>query len=78
MALPIPASGLAVVTPRLWSLRLFFQQPGGIVDQAIHLDGVWTRDQPIFTAVPLTPLASIDWDGGKQVSMLPCFSPSPA
>ena len=69
MAFPIPASGLAVVAPRLWSLRLFYQQPGGPIGQAVHLDGTWSQAASTFSAVPLTPLASITWDEGREVGI---------
>ena len=68
MATPIPSTGLAVVTPRLWSLRLFYQQPGGPIGQTVHVDGVWSQAPSTFSAIPLSPLAAITWDGGKQVS----------
>jgi len=44
--------------------------PGGAILQNVHLDGRWTRaiDQPIINAVPFTPLASVNWDYGKEVS----------
>lgn len=69
MSFPIPASGLSVVTPRLWSLRLFYQQPGGPIGQTEHLDGKWDQYKPAFTTVPLSPLASITWDEEKEVSV---------
>lgn len=67
MAFPIPASGLSVIAPRLWSLRLFYQLPGGPIGQSVHVDGVWSNDTPTFSAVPLTPLASITWSEGKEI-----------
>jgi hypothetical protein len=67
MAFPIPASGLACVAPRLWSLRLFYQQPGGPIGQTVHVDGVWSQAPSTFSAVPLSPLASITWNEGKEI-----------
>ena len=68
MAFPIPSSGLAVIGPRLWSLRLFYQQPGGPIGQAVHVDGAWSQAPSTFSAVPLSPLAAITWNTGKEVS----------
>ena len=68
-------SGISVVTSRLWSLRVFYQMPGGAIVQSTHLDGKWTaiHDQPIVNAVNFSPLASIMWNDGKEVSGLPVF-----
>ena len=68
--LVIPWSGISVVSPRIWSLRVFCQMPGGAILQNVHLDGRWTRaiDQPTINAVPFTPLTSINWGDGKEVS----------
>ena len=68
-------SGISAVSPRIWSMRVFYQMPGGAIVQSVHLDSQWTQihDQPIVNAVPFTPLASIMWDGGKQVSGPPYF-----
>ena len=73
MAFPIPSSGLAVVTPKLGSLRLFYQLPGGPIGQTVQLNGLWTQSAPTFSAVPLSPLASITWNEGGEVSMPPRF-----
>jgi len=67
MAFPIPASGLSVVTPALWSLRLFYQLPGGPIGQSVHLNGVWSTDKPTFSTVPLSPLASVTWSNGTEI-----------
>jgi len=68
-----PWSGISAVSPRIWSMRIFYQMPGGAIVQSMHLDGQWTHlhDQPVVNAVPFTPLASIVWDGGKQVIWSP-------
>ena len=70
--LVIPWSGISAVSPKISSSRVFCQMPGGAIIQNVHLDGHWTHalDQPIVNAVPFTPLASIDWDDGKEVSGL--------
>jgi hypothetical protein len=67
----IPSSGLTVVTPKLGSLRLFYQKPGGTIGQLVEVDKVWSQDTSKFDGVPLTPLASVTWDNGEQVRMLP-------
>jgi hypothetical protein len=67
----IPSSGLTVVTPKLGSLRLFYQKPGGPIGQLVEVDKVWSQDAPKFSGVPLTPLASVTWDNGDEVCMPP-------
>jgi len=66
----IPWGGISAVSPRIWSMQVFYQMPGGDIVHSVHLDGQWTHihDQPIVNAVPFTPLSSIIWEGGKQVS----------
>ena len=73
MAFPIPASGLSVVTLKKKSLRLFYQLPGGPIGQSVCVDGVWSHDPPKFNAVPLSPLASVAWNEGQEVSLPPRF-----
>jgi hypothetical protein len=69
MASLIPASGLSVVTPTPWALRLFYQLPGGSIGQSLHANEVWSQETPTFKAIPLSPLASVTWDEGKEVSI---------
>jgi len=68
-------SGISAVSPRIWSMGVFYQMPSGAIVQSVHSGAQWTRahDPPIFDAVPFTPLASIIWEGGKQVSWPPYF-----
>lgn len=70
----IPRSGISVVSPGIWSPRVFYQTPGGAILRSVYSEGQWihAHDQPIASAVPFTPLASISWDGGKEVSG-PCI-----
>lgn len=70
-----PWSGISIVSPRIWSTQIFYQVSGGAIVQSVLLDGQWTHvhDQPIASAVPFTPLASIDWNDGKEVSKPPRF-----
>ena len=65
-----PWSDISVVTSRLWSLRVFYQMPDGAIVQSTHVDGKWTaiHDQPVTRAVNFSPLASITWNNGKEVS----------
>jgi hypothetical protein len=65
---PIPGTGISVVTNELWSLRLFYQLLDGHIEQSTHLKGVWTNQQLTFSPVDDTPLASITYNNGKEVS----------
>jgi len=67
MSSPIPGTGLAVVTDRLWSLQLFYQLLNGHVEESSHRDGVWKNQQLTFSPVDDTPLAAITYSGGKQI-----------
>ena len=68
MSSPIPGTGLAVVTDRLWSLRLFYQLLNGRIEESRHLDGIWTSEHLDFSPVDDTPLAAITYGGGREVS----------
>ena len=71
-----PHSRFATAPPHSQKpLRLFYQQPGGPIGQAVHVDGVWSQAPPPFNAVPLSPLASVTWNEGKEVSTPLCFHP---
>ena len=67
----VPGTGISVVTDRLWSLRLYYQLLDGPIEQSKHLDGVWTNEKLTFSPVPDTPLASITYNSGKEVSARP-------
>ena len=71
----IPWSGISVVSPRYWPIRLFYQTPGGAIVQSLYLTDPWihVHDRPIFSAVPFTPLASVDWKDGREVNVPPIF-----
>lgn len=71
----IPWSGISVASPRIWSLGLFYQSPiNGAIVRKVHLDGKWGSNEVILrSTVRFTPLASIDWKDGKEVSGYPCF-----
>lgn len=71
MSNPIPGTGIAVVTDRLWSLRVFYQLLNGRLEQSKHLDGVWTNEALTFSPVDDTPLAAITYNSGKEVSKTP-------
>ena len=73
MSSPIPGTGLAVVTDRLWSLRLFYQLLNSHVEQNRHVDGVWTNEPLTFSPVDDTPLASITYSAGREVSEPPTY-----
>ena len=66
--IPVPGTGLAVVTDRLWSIRLFYQLLDNHLEQSKHLDGVWTSEHLNFSPVEATPLAAITYGGGREVS----------
>jgi hypothetical protein len=68
MAFPIPASGLSVVALKTWALRVYSQLPGGPISESVHEPSGWAPSQPIFKTVPLSPLASVAWGEGKEVS----------
>ncbi|SJL14340.1 uncharacterized protein ARMOST_17796 [Armillaria ostoyae] len=66
----IPWSAVAVTTPGVWHIHVFYQQPGGGILQSEHLNGLWGGEpskDPIFNAVLFTPLAAINFNGGKEV-----------
>jgi hypothetical protein len=74
--LVIPWSGISAVSARFRSSRVFYQAPGGEIAQSVGEDGKWTavHDQPVAHAVPFSPLASVSWDDGKEVSWSPYFN----
>ncbi|PBK60954.1 fucose-specific lectin [Armillaria solidipes] len=68
----IPWSSVAVTTPRVRHIHVFYQNPsGGILKaQSEHLDGLWGGEptgssSPIFKAMLYTPLAAISFNSGK-------------
>lgn len=66
----VPWTSFAVTTPRIWSTRLYYQNPPGGLLESIHIDGQWTGgvDQPsLWDAAPFTPMAAINWDRGNQI-----------
>ena len=69
----IPWSSISVVSPSLRSVRLFYQTPGGAILQSVRSGDKWihVHDKPIVSAVPFTPLASVDWKDGKEVNVPP-------
>ena len=75
----IQRGGISAVSPKAWSIRAFYQMPSGAIVQSAHFDGRWTHahDQPIVDAIPFTPLASVSWRDGNQVSGFPISSTRP-
>lgn len=67
MSSPIPGTGIAAVTDRLWSLRVYYQLLNGYVEESKHVDGVWSNSQLVFRPVDDTPLAAIIYSGGKDI-----------
>ena len=66
----IPWSGISAATSGNWLLRVFHQTPSGAIIQTVW-HSRWTRthrDQPLVNAVLFTPLASITWNNGTEVS----------
>ncbi|KAK0184055.1 fungal fucose-specific lectin-domain-containing protein [Armillaria mellea] len=73
-ALECKTSGcaVAVTTPRVENIHVFYQQPDGGILQSEHLDGLWgggLSKDPIFNAVLFTPLAAINFNSGKEASI---------
>jgi len=66
-------SSISAVSPTARSIQAFYQMPGGAIVQSAHFDGRWTHanSQPIVNAIPFTPLASVSWEDGKEVSGSP-------
>lgn len=64
---PTPGTGISVVTDKIWSLRVFYQLVDGHIEQSKHLNGVWTNEKLTFNPVHHSPLASITYNGGKEV-----------
>jgi hypothetical protein len=67
MTTPIPGTGIAVVTDRTWSLRVFYQLLNGITQESRHLDGIWTTEDLSFSPVDDSPLAAITYNAGKEI-----------
>ena len=66
---PITGTGISVVTDTKWSLGIFFQLLDGQVDLVRHKNGVWfPGDHLKVTPLDASPLASITYQGGKEVS----------
>ena len=74
MSPPISGTGISVVTDRTWSLHVFYQLLDGHVQQSKHVDGVWSEDPLPFSPVAHSPLASITYGSGREVSMPPHIS----
>jgi hypothetical protein len=66
--LPLRGHGISVVTEGLWSLRIFYQLLEGQIGQRRYLDGEWIDEDINVRAVSISPLASVTYDGGKEVS----------
>ena len=70
----IPWSGVSVVSAGWWKIRVFYQTPGGAIVQSRYWNTnkwFYAHDNPIANAVPFTPLASISWKNGEEVSASP-------
>ena len=68
---PVPGTGItAVAGPQLWSVRVFYQLLDDHVDQSVHQGGVWNKEELQTSPVSASPLASISWNDGKEVSGL--------
>jgi hypothetical protein len=68
MSSSIQGTRVSVITDRLWSLSVFYQLFDSNLNRSIHLDGVWSHTQLAVRPVPLSPVASVTYSGGKQVS----------
>ena len=71
--LSIPGTNISIVTDRAWSFRIFSQLLNGNINQSAYRDGIWNLDQLIARPVPLSPLASVTYNSGKEVSRSPHF-----
>ncbi|KAI5827931.1 fucose-specific lectin [Schizophyllum commune Tattone D] len=66
----VPHTSIAATKPRIWSSRVYYQNPARGVHESQHLDGSWTGgvNQPrLWDAAPFTPLAAVNWDNGNQI-----------
>ena len=66
----VPWSSVAVTTLRPGHIRVFYQSPNRDILGSEHLDGSCgggLSRSPIFKAVLFTPLAAINFKGGKEV-----------
>ena len=68
MSSPTKGTGLSVVTDRIWSLGLFYQTTNSNINESKHLDGVWTNQKLNFSATNSSPLASVTYNSGKEVT----------
>ena len=66
-------SAISAVVPLPGSLRLFYLLPDGQIGQSAYMDRGWIHYQPAFAGDSFSPLASVAWGDGKEVSMPPCF-----
>ena len=68
---PIANSSISILAPKYWSLRVLYQLPSGPFCQNVIGGGVgWIQDRPVCSGVPLSPLASVSWEDGKEVGNL--------
>ena len=72
-----PRTGISVVTDKIGSLRVFYQLKSGKIQQSRQLNGVWTDKELTFNPAKGTPLASITYDAGKEVSRPPHIPGAP-
>lgn len=65
----VPGTGLSCVTDRKWSLRLYYQRVNTHVNEAKHLDGIWSNSQLTVEPIDGSPLASVMYRGGTEIRL---------
>jgi hypothetical protein len=65
----IPRSSVAVTTPGLLDVHVFYQSPDGGIVESGRVGGVWGGKPIGFKAMLFTPLAAINLGAGKEVSI---------
>lgn len=74
MPSPVPGTGIAAVSDSPRSFRLFYQSRGGRIVESRHVGGMWFSNVLSFSPVGGSPLASITYGAGREVSGTPHIS----
>ena len=67
---PMPGTGISCVTDKTGSLAVFYQMPDGYIQEARQEGSAWTKSGLPVKPVFASPLASVTYDGGKEVSRI--------
>jgi hypothetical protein len=70
---PITGTAVSAITRKIWSLGVIFQSLDGRLG-FIRRDGSWKPSERL-TATPVgaSPVASVTFHAGKEVSVSPCL-----